>query len=203
MFERYCASTYLTPHCAIDRPMIILGYNARRRVHGLRATLEQEKSRKVRMIEAIQESGLLQGVEYSDAQIKNIIIIQNWIRDFLKKRLFGRDFLKKMRARVKFKRWANRLHIVQAGIFHVQQEQHKRLVWCPCSRACCQCPRISATSPACSAVAPDWSRSIPSSIINIIRNLELARITSQPVLSALSGNLEWNRINIHNFLFSC
>ena len=45
------------------------------------------------MIEAIQESGLLQGVEYSDAQIKNIIIIQNWIR----------DFLKEVRARVKFK----------------------------------------------------------------------------------------------------
>jgi hypothetical protein len=47
----------------------------------------------------------------------------------------------------------------------------------------------------------DWSRSIPTSIINIIRNLELGRIASQPVLSALSGNLEWNRINVHNYYF--
>jgi hypothetical protein len=118
VFEPCCASTYLTPHWAIDRPKIICGYNARRRVHGLRATLEQEKSRKVRMIEAIQESRLLQSVEYSDAQIKNTIIIQNWIR----------DILKKMQARVKFKRGANCLHNVQAGIFHVQQEVHTRLL---------------------------------------------------------------------------
>ena len=70
------------------------------------------------MIEAIQESRLLQSVEYSDAQIKNTIIIQNWIR----------DILKKMQARVKFKRGANCLHNVQAGIFHVQQEVHTRLL---------------------------------------------------------------------------
>ena len=95
---------------------IVRGYIARRRVHGLRTTLEQEKSRKVRMIEAIPESGLLQGVEY--AQVKNTILIQTWFR----------GILKKMRARVKFKRGASRVHNVQAGIFQVQHEVHTRLL---------------------------------------------------------------------------
>jgi hypothetical protein len=110
--------TKLQHRSVVHLQKIVRGYNARRRVHGLSATLEQEKSWKVRMIEAIQESGLLQGAEYSDAQVKNTIIIQTWFR----------GFLKKMQARVKFKRGASRLHNVQGGIFEVQQEVHTRLL---------------------------------------------------------------------------
>ena len=111
--------TKLQHRSVVHLQKIVRGWYARRRVRALRATLEQQKSRKVRMIEAIQVSGLpLLGVEYSDAQVKNTIKIQTWFR----------DILKKMQARVKFKRGANRLHVVQAGVSHVQQEVHTRVL---------------------------------------------------------------------------